>query len=329
MTSEDRSRLPHTALGDENLSMRQPRRRVRCRTRAALLVLATGVVAFTSVHAADAPSPALAALVRSLARAPYYEEAQISPDARHVAWVQRLPDDELREIGSAVFLAPAQGREAAIPIGTAGRSGAKPGISERDIAWSPDSRALAFLSDAGSAGQMQLYLFRLGDAAPRRLTQLEGTLAAPRFSPDGTQIALLFTAHADRGAGPLVAVPAPTGVIGERVLEQSLVLIDVRTGALRQLSAPDRYVYEYDWSPRGDALVATAAHGSGDDHWYTAQLVVFHLPEGTEQVLLEPSMQIAAPRWSPDARSIAFLGGLMSDESVAAGDLYVLPSAGG
>ncbi|MBV8852239.1 MAG: S9 family peptidase, partial [Sinobacteraceae bacterium] len=96
-----------------------------------------------------------------------------------------------------------------------------------------------------------------------------------------------------------------------------------------QVSAPDRYVYDYDWSPRSDAIVATAAHGSGDDHWYGAQLVVFHLASGTEEVIVEPQMQIATPRWSPDSRLISFLGGLMSDESVAAGDLYLIQSTGG
>jgi len=40
-------------------------------------------------------------------------------------------------------------------------------------------------------------------------------------------------------------------------------------------------------------------------------------------------MQIAVSRWSPDGRTIAFIGGLMSDEGVTGGDSYLVPATGG
>jgi dipeptidyl aminopeptidase/acylaminoacyl peptidase len=40
-------------------------------------------------------------------------------------------------------------------------------------------------------------------------------------------------------------------------------------------------------------------------------------------------LQIAIPRWSPDAKTIAFIGGLMSDQGVVGGDVWVVPSTGG
>ena len=42
-----------------------------------------------------------------------------------------------------------------------------------------------------------------------------------------------------------------------------------------------------------------------------------------------PKTQLAEPRWSPDGSEIAYIGGLMSDQGVTGGDLYVVPSAGG
>ena len=36
-------------------------------------------------------------------------------------------------------------------------------------------------------------------------------------------------------------------------------------------------------------------------------------------------MQIAVPRWSPDGQTIAFIGGLMSDEGVTGGDIFTVP----
>ena len=54
-------------------------------------------------------------------------------------------------------------------------------------------------------------------------------------------------------------------------------------------------------------------------------------------VILDPSdvsgplhgLQIAVPRWSPDGKTIAFIGGLMSDQGVTGGDVWVVPAEGG
>jgi dipeptidyl aminopeptidase/acylaminoacyl peptidase len=54
-------------------------------------------------------------------------------------------------------------------------------------------------------------------------------------------------------------------------------------------------------------------------------------------VILNPSeipgplhgLQIAEPRWSPDGKAIAFIGGLMSDQGVTGGDVWVVDRAGG
>jgi dipeptidyl aminopeptidase/acylaminoacyl peptidase len=40
-------------------------------------------------------------------------------------------------------------------------------------------------------------------------------------------------------------------------------------------------------------------------------------------------LQIAVPRWSPDSTQIAFIGGLMSDQGVTGGDVWIIPASGG
>src|SRR5262249_59628034 len=47
------------------------------------------------------------------------------------------------------------------------------------------------------------------------------------------------------------------------------------------------------------------------------------------KLLLDPGMQIAVPRWSPDGTTIAFIRGLMSDEGAIGGDIYALSASGG
>ncbi len=234
-------------------------------------------------------------------------------------------------MGSAIYVqsvdrAKPPARITAIKSNPDGATGPR---NENALAWSPDSATLAFLSDAESPGQAQLYVMRLADRGVRRLTHLKGNLATPRWSGDGSRIALLYTENAVRPSGPLAAVEAPVGVVDEQIYEQRLLIVDASSGVSKPISRGDRYIYEYDWSPRGDQIVATAAFGSGDNNWYVAELLTIDLATGAEHVLLKPKMQIAAPRWSPDGRSIAFIGGLMSDESIASGDIYAVASGGG
>ena len=39
-------------------------------------------------------------------------------------------------------------------------------------------------------------------------------------------------------------------------------------------------------------------------------------------------LQIAVPRWSPDGKQIAFIGGLMSDQGVTGGDVWMVSADG-
>ena len=154
------------------------------------------------------------------------------------------------------------------------------------MAWSPDSKRLAFLSDAVKKDQLQLYIATIGQGgatiAPKKLTDAKGYFDAPTWSPDGKTIAILFTQNASRSAGPLVAEIPETGEIKDSFYEQRLALIDVATGKLRQISPADAYIYEYDWSPDGTHFVVTSALGNGDNNWYIADSTFSTPPRGSE-----------------------------------------------
>src|SRR5207244_2621240 len=141
--------------------------------------------------------------------------------------------------------------------------------------------------------------------------------------------AALFTRNVTRATGPLAAGTPQTGVIAEAITEQRLALVDVVSETLREISPDDMYVYEYDWSPDGQRFVTTAAHGSGGDNWYIAELYTIDVTTGVVKSIYKPPLQIANPAWSPDGRRIAFIAGLMSDEGVIGNDIYTCGAAGG
>jgi dipeptidyl aminopeptidase/acylaminoacyl peptidase len=257
-----------------------------------------------------------------------FQQAEISPDGKRVAWVESLPGTGgMPSPNSAIYLVELAAPEATRRI-TAGDG--KAAHEEHDLAWSPDGERIAFLSDAATSGQLQLFVANVESGGAKQLTHLNGFLASPGWSPDGKTVALLFTENATRAAGPLVAETPDEGVVSEEFFEQRLTLVDPGTASVRQISPPDMYVYEFDWAPDGKRLVVTAAHGNGDNNWYIAGLFKIDAASGAiTDILAKPGMQIGVPKWSPDGRTIAFIGGLMSDEPIVGGDLYLVTETGG
>jgi dipeptidyl aminopeptidase/acylaminoacyl peptidase len=271
------------------------------------------------------PKRSLDPVLDALSASRQFKEVALSPDGQRVAWVETLKGAE--GTPSAVYVADLREPSAKPRRITAGDSTSA--HAERGIAWSADGSQLAFLSDKEKKGQLQLYVAAVAGGKPRKLTQLAGLLAHPHWSPDGKRLAFLFTENASRAAGPTTPGAAEVGLVGEQVEEQRLSVLDLDSGRTRLVSPADLYVYEYDWSPDSKQLAAIAAHGAGDNNWYIAQLYRVTLATGETQSLLKPTMQIAAPRWSPDGKTIAFIGGLMSDEGMNGGDIYVIPATGG
>jgi dipeptidyl aminopeptidase/acylaminoacyl peptidase len=266
-------------------------------------------------------------VMKTLNAAHRFQEAQISPDGAKVAWVEILVGKDGDRTGNTAIYVKnlkANGPPLRITAGIAASVHA-----EGNVAWSPDSRQLAFLSDTAKKDQLQLYVVPDAGGTPRKLTQVKGFLDAPGWSPDGKTIAVLFTQDATRASGPLQAETPETGEIKAAFVEQRLALVNVGTGSVHQISPADTYVYEYDWSPDGTQFVVTAAPGNGDNNWYIAELYTLDPATGLMKSIYKPPLQIAHPAWSPDGQRIAFIGGLMSDEPIPAGDIYVVPAAGG
>jgi dipeptidyl aminopeptidase/acylaminoacyl peptidase len=319
--------------------------------RIATAILLAGFAPIAAAHTAlaqtaPAAHPPLADAIDQLAITRRYAEAVISPDGKWVAWVESLPaTKDAPSQGSAIYVAPvAAGPAAKVPgaKGAAAKTGAAAAAPQRvtavsgdaphdehGVSWSPDGKSLAFLSDAADAGQLELYVAPAAGGPARQLTKLKGYLATPQWSPDGQTVAILFTENAPRASGPLQPRTPDVGVVEDHYFEQRLTTVNAASGEVHQLSPADLYVYEYDWSPDGKRFITTAAHGEGDDNWYVAELYAVDAASGETHSILKPRTQIAVPRWSPDGKQVAFVGGIMSDEGIASGDIFTVDAAGG
>jgi Tol biopolymer transport system component len=208
--------------------------------------------------------------MQTISRTQGFDEVAISPDGTKVSWVEPQKDKEGAETGASAIYVTDHANSGKPRRVTASVAGAF--ADEHGLAWSPDSKHLAFLSDTAKKGQLQLYVTDSAGGSARKLSSAKGLLATPKWSPDGKSIALLYTENATRAAGPLAAETAETGLIKDAFFEQRLAVLDPTGGKLRSITPEDTYIYEYDWAPDSKTLVLTAAKGNGDNNWWIAQL---------------------------------------------------------
>jgi dipeptidyl aminopeptidase/acylaminoacyl peptidase len=297
----------------------------------------SGVLFATSLTAlgSSAPlDPRIANILGELEKTRIIRQVALSPDAQTIAWAVD------GETGTEIEVAPTADASRAHRL-TAGTGGP---CTEDSLAWSPDSKALAFSSDcnapASANDQSDIYLAAPAAASPslRRLTHLHGGVTTLAFSPDGLYIACLYIEGASRPAGALAPMKPPAGVIGVEGLEiQRVATIEAASGDFRQVTPASLHVYEYDWAPDSRRIAYVAAPPPGENNWWVAQLYTQSLPDGQPRAILDPDhtpgplhgLQIAVPRWSPDGRQIAFIGGLMSDQGATGGDIFLMSASGG
>jgi dipeptidyl aminopeptidase/acylaminoacyl peptidase len=294
----------------------------RKRTRTVGLAL-VGLAAAGAVSiAASPPKTSVDAALDRLERLRQVREVAIAPDGGRVAWLERSPGDErLSSVWVADVAAPRPRRV------TAARDGQE--HRERGAAFSPDGKSLAFLSDAGQPGQLQIWIASASGSTPRPLTRVSGQLDHPRWSPDSRSIAFLFVEGSPQEPGALVAYKPDSGLVAEKLEEQRIAVADVGTGRVRNVSPANLYVYDYDWSPDGKRFVAEAAEGSGTNNYWVAELYLIDRDSGKARSVWKPPLQIASPRFSADGRTIALIHGIMSDEGSNGGDIWAVPADGG
>ncbi|MFZ4874732.1 alpha/beta fold hydrolase [Janthinobacterium sp. Mn2066] len=195
--------------------------------------------------------------------------------------------------------------------------------------WSPDGKRLAFIGYDGKAGKASVYLASLEQGQSKELLSVKGVASTARWSPDGKQLALLATVGARKLAGAVEAGARQVGEVGSEDDAQRIGVVPAAGGELRLLSPADTYVYEYNWTPDGRGFVATSAQGNGDSNWWVAKLSHIDATTGALRVIAAPAMQMNAPSVSQDGKTVAFIGGLMSDFGSVGGDIYTVPLAGG
>ncbi len=285
-----------------------------------VLGLLTAAAAVAGAPAADPAASAGERLVHRFLR------VEISPDAAYVAAVE---GDSPRggsypDVRDLVIRRVADGAATRVEL----PCGRVPQCWPSALAWSPDGKRLSFALRSPGSHAYAVYGVEPNGAGLTRLLAFSGTLTDLKYGPDG-RLALLAIENARKEVGATEAGAPVAGDLDEPSPEQRIATLE--DGTLHWASPADLFVYEYDWRPNGAGFVGTAAPGDGDDNWWTAKLYAF-APDGAARVIHAPAdihEQLADPKVSRDGRTVAFIGGLMSDFGSTGGDVFTIALDGG
>ncbi|MEO1245376.1 MAG: S9 family peptidase [Pseudomonadota bacterium] len=277
------------------------------------------VVLFASYAQAEAPAADTVLRNLDVFDLEWAVDPQISPDGRRIAYLRQSMDSMTDRPLTAVWSIDADGKNHR-PVLSGTRSYSSP-------RWSPDGTRLAYVARAGKRGA-ELFVRWFDSGATALLSNLPAAPAALTFSPDGRHIAFqMFVADKP----PVLATPPakpkgaewapPVQVIedypyradGQGYLETGytqVFVISADGGTPRQLSYGDyNHTGPLSWSPDGKSLVLAANRIDeplADP--LESELWSIDLASGQMTRLTDRDGPDFAPQFSPDGRSLVYLG---------------------
>ncbi|MCB9099150.1 MAG: S9 family peptidase [Anaerolineales bacterium] len=241
---------------------------------------------------------------------------QISPDGEQVVYCRQRIDQTSQRKYYNLWVVPASGgRPRQFTYGD--QVDAQP-------RWSPDGRAIAFISNRADEKQSQIYIIPFDGGEARPLTDLKGDFGGFEWSPDGKQLVFNFRktdqAVLDREAD---SAKEKLGVVdrhitrlfykqdGEGFLPQErwhIWMANTSTGRAKQLTKGDTYdEFDPHWSPDGGKILFHSNRAADPDRdWDQADLYVISVANNElYQIETAPGPKSHA-RFSPDGWWIAF-----------------------
>jgi TolB protein len=202
----------------------------------------------------------------------------------------------------------------------------------RDPAWSPDGRRIAFVSDRADPGTFDVWTMNADGSTPARVTFELGSAANPAWSPDGARIAYDVGDDTERDVVVMNADGSGRLVVGGGPLAQDL-----------PVWTPDgsRIVFNDDGA---GGLSSVTPGGAGRAPFLSDASAADYSPDGTRLAVVRSDGRIhvlnadgsggsplspglgGRPAWSPDGTRIAYF---RFAGAPFANDLFTIGAAAG
>lgn len=284
--------------------------------------------------------PKRAITPEDLLRIQFVGDPQISPDGHCVLFIVKTVNDKNKYVTN-LHSVDLDGK---LKQWTQGEGGAGHGR------WSPDGSLIAFTSGRDKPTG-QIFLLPTSGGEARKLTSLpEGSLGEFKWSPNGKWIAFTFReqhpdwtekAQKEREEKGLSTPPRELDSVWYRLdgdgyfgpQRYALYVVNVETGEHKEIHRePIVGFYSFDWSPDSKELaVARTVNKRPWSDKPNDQIFRVTLDGQAWQLEGLPKGDKGAVAWSPDGKTIAYLGDVSEDDpwGVRNTKLYVVPAGGG
>lgn len=201
-------------------------------------------------------------------------DLQVSPDGKWVAYTVSSVDTAADKSDTDIWMASWDGARQI-------RMTSSP-EAENAPRWSPDGRYLTFLSSrpGGKARGAQVWILDRQGGEAQQLTEVKQRLSGYEWSPDAKKL-LLTMAERDPNEPDETAAGGSGGGRGPNVPAPKPIVID-------------RYRFKQDIQ--------------GYLTQKPARIYLYDIAEKKAEALTTEGLEVGPPTWSPDGRSIAFLG---------------------
>ncbi|MDF2683824.1 MAG: hypothetical protein K0R47_5014 [Brevibacillus sp.] len=221
----------------------------------------------------------------------------ISPDGKKVVYEKTVVRTKENDYETHLHLADRNGQEKRI-LTTSGTSNLGP-------AWSPDSKAIAYLSNRENG--MQAWVLSLESGEEKRLTRFRHGISSLLWSPDGEYLYGLVPVHTSDTTFQVLDTAKIAQELDEQIAQENKAWT----------SGPKRYDQPY-----------YKLDGAGLDKGLRRQLVKIHLATGEWQQLTNGAFDASEPTISPDGSFIAFAAN-RGGAPIYGGQILRVPTDGG
>ncbi len=252
----------------------------------------------------------------------------LSPNGKSVVYPLTRIHEKLNRRITTLWLVPVDG-SAAPRLLTA------EGVSSTNPQWSPDGQTLAFVSSRGEGARAQIWLLSMAGGEPRKLSDLKNGVGVYQWSPQGDRFVVLSrtgpsdfgkTASDVRHYTNSIYKFNDTGWFDDK--RSHLFTVDAKSGIAAQLTfGQDADDLDPQWSPDG-STIAFVSNRTGKQFEGSHDTDVFTISanRGPLMKISDHTEADNSPRFSPDGKTIAFLG---SSKPRQHPKIYLAPATGG
>ena len=256
----------------------------------------------------------------------------VSPDGTRVAYTVALPDADKNGYCVNVFVYD-------VPTGTSSQFTYGNG-QDTSPKWSPDGKALAFVSDRGGDKQVWVMLANGGEA--RQLSKVKDGVSDFEWSPDGKTVGFItkWDGSAAEESKDDKKYKSDTKVYTRIKYKfdgrgfwdhkwRHIWVVDVASREQTQLTHGD---YDDDgiaWSPDSKEIAFASARFEDADVKNVKDLWAVNVKTKEARQVIKSKGPVSDPVWHPDGTRIGYLGHDNAQNNTTNTGIWTVPSAGG